>query len=527
MHLDGETLTVDQLAEAAYQNTEVEVFPEQAARIKASRDLLDGFVKSGRIIYGVTTAVGGFVNWLIPEELAEQLQNNILRGVATNIGDDLADEYVRAAMLCRINSLGRGISAISLENFEKYVAVYNAGIVPCVPEQGSLGASGDLGPLAHIALVVTGAWRAKYEGEIMPGEEALRRAGLEPARLSYKEGLAMINGTSMMVGVAVPVIYHAKKLLKQSALLAALTLEALRGKVMPYHPAVHRHKPHPGQLKVADAIWTTLGDSKMAVQDEEVDAWLSSMRTGEPQSMDQQIEDAYSLRAGGQILGPSVDALWQADRTLQIEINSTNDNPLVIVEEGDAFHNAHFHGQYVSQAMDHISIALTNACNLHDRRIDRFLDPFHNNGLPPFLCKEDPGLRHGLMGIQYCASSTMAEMRSLCHPVSIQTLTTTGDFQDHVSMGLVAARRARDMLKICYAVPAVELVCACQAVDQREGGAAKLSTVTRKIYDMVLELVPYLDHDVSLTDHIEAAANLLRNGRLLEALPDGDLDWEL
>ncbi|RLA28398.1 MAG: phenylalanine aminomutase (D-beta-phenylalanine forming) [Gammaproteobacteria bacterium] len=527
MHLDGETLTVDQMVEAAYQQTRVDIFPEQAERVKASRDMLEGFVKSGRIIYGVTTAVGGFVNWLIPEEYAEKLQNNILRGVASNVGPNLDDVYVRAAMLCRINSLGRGVSAISPENFEKYIAVYNAGIVPCIPEQGSLGASGDLGPLAYIAMVVTGAWRAKYEGEIIPGAEALKRAGLEPARLSYKEGLAMINGTSVMVGVGAPVIYHAKKLLKQSALIAALTLEALRGKIMPYHPAVHRNKPHPGQVKVADAVWTTLADSKMVVQDEEVDRWLAKMRTDEPQGMDEQIEDAYSLRAAAQILGPSVDALWQADRTLQIEINSTNDNPLIIVEEGDAFHNAHFHGQYVSQAMDHVAIALTTACNLHDRRIDRYLDPHHNNGLPPFLCKENPGLRHGLMGSQYCAASTMAEMRSLCHPVSIQTLTTTGDFQDHVSMGLVAARRARDILNICYAVPAVELVCACQAVDQREGGAARLSTVTRKIYDMVRESVPYLDHDEALTDYIEAAAGLLRDGRLLDALPDGDLNWEL
>jgi histidine ammonia-lyase len=526
MHLDGETLTVDQLAEAAYGHTPVEIFPEQAARVKASRDLLDGFVASGRIIYGVTTAVGGFVNWLIPEELAEQLQKNMIRGVTSNVGPDLDDVYVRAAMLCRINSLGRGISAISPENFEKYIAVYNAGIIPCIPEHGSLGASGDLGPLAYIALVVTGAWRAKYEGEIMPGAEALKRAGLEPATLSYKEGLTMVNGTSAMVGVAVPVIYHAKKLLKQSALVAAFSLEALRGKIMPYHPAVHRNKPHPGQVKVADAVWTTLSDSKMVVQDEEMDRWLSSMRTGEPQGMDQQIEDAYSLRATPQILGPSVDALWQADRTVQIEINSTNDNPLIIVEEGDAFHNAHFHGQYVSQAMDHVSIALTTACNLHDRRIDRYLDPYHNNGLPPFLCKEDPGLRHGLMGGQYCASSIMAEMRSLCHPVSIQTLTTTGDFQDHVSMGLVAARRARDILNISYYVPAFELVCACQAADQREGGPASLSAVTRKIYDAVREVVPYLDHDESLTDYIEAAATLLRNGSLLEALPEGDLDWD-
>jgi histidine ammonia-lyase len=198
MLLDGETLTVDQLAEAASAHAEVKTFPEQVRRVKASRDLLDGFVKSGRVIYGVTTAVGGFVNWLIPEELAEKLQNNILRGVSSSVGPDLDDIYVRAAMLCRINSLGRGISAISPENFKKYIDVYNAGIVPCVPERGSLGASGDLGLLAHIALVVTGAWRAKYQGEIVSGEEALKRAGLEPAKLGYKEGLAMTCMDALM-----------------------------------------------------------------------------------------------------------------------------------------------------------------------------------------------------------------------------------------------------------------------------------------------------------------------------------------
>ncbi len=524
--LDGETLTVDQLAEAAYAHAEVKTFPEQEERVKASRDLLDGFVESGRVIYGVTTAVGGFVNWLIPEELAEKLQNNILRGVSSNVGPDLDDTFVRAAMLCRINSLGRGISAISPQNFKKYIDVYNAGIIPCVPERGSLGASGDLGPLAHIAMVVTGAWRARYQGEIMSGAEALKRAGLEPAKLSYKEGLAMINGTSMMVGVGVPTLYSAKQLIKQSTLIAAFSLEALRGKIMPYHPAVHRNKPHPGQVKVADAIWTTLADSKMVVQDEEMDRWLSSMRNGEPQPMDHQIEDAYSMRATPQIIGPSVDAIWQANRTLQIEINSTNDNPLIIVEEQDAFHNAHFHGQYISQAMDHLSIAIATMCNLHDRRIDRYLDPFHSNGLPPFLCKEDPGLRHGLMGGQYCAASIMAEIRSLCHPVSIQTLTTTGDFQDHVSFGLVAARRARDILNMSYYIPAFELVCAAQATDQRKGGPKTLSSVTRKIYEMVREAVPYLDHDESLSDHITAASNLLRENKLLEALPEGDLHWD-
>ena len=524
--LDGETVTVDQLVEAAARHARVETFPAQEARVEASRRLLDEFVRSGRTIYGVTTAVGGFVNWLIPDHLAEQLQNNILRGVSSNVGPDLDDLYVRATMLCRINSLGRGISAISLENFRKYIDVYNAGIVPCIPEKGSLGASGDLGPLAYIGLVTTGAWRARYQGEEMSGAEALQRAGLEPAQLSYKEGLAMINGTSAMVGVGAPVIYHAKRLLKQVALVSAISLEALKGKIMPFHPTVHQNKPHPGQVKVADAIWSVLTDSRMVVQDEEVDRWLSSMRSGEPQGMDQQIEDAYSIRATPQVLGPSVDAIWSADRTMQIEINSTNDNPLIIVEEGDAFHNAHFHGQYVSQSMDHVSIALTNMCNLVDRRIDRYLDPYHSNGLPPFLCKENPGLRHGLMGGQYCVTSIMAEIRSLCHPVSTQTLTSTGDFQDHVSMGLVAARRARDILDDAYYVPAFELICACQAVDQRDGGAAELSSVTRGIYEMVREVVPYLDHDESLTDHITAAANLLREGKLLSGLPEGDLQWD-
>ena len=328
IELDGETLTVDELVLAAKSHARVKIFPEQEVRVKASRDLLDSLVKSGRTIYGVTTAVGGFVNWLIPENLAEKLQNNILRGVSSNVGPDLEDVYVRAAMLCRINSMGRGLSAISLENFKKYVDMYNAGIIPCVPEKGSLGASGDLGPLAYIALVATGAWRAKYQGEIMSGEEALKHAGLEAARLSYKEGLAMINGTSMMVGVAAPLLYGAKRLVKQFCLVSAISLEALKGKIMPYHPTVHKNKPHPGQIEVAGAIWTTLADSKMVVQDEEVDRWLSSMRSGEPQGMDQQIEDAYSMRATPQILGPSLDAIWSADQTLRIEINSTNDNPL-------------------------------------------------------------------------------------------------------------------------------------------------------------------------------------------------------
>ena len=525
MILDGASMTIDQVAQAA-RNPEikVEISPEIEDRVKASRALLEGFVESGRVIYGVTTAVGGFVNWLIPDHLIEKLQSNILRGVTSNVGPDLEDEFVRASMLARLNSLGRGASGLTFENYRKYVDMYNAGILPCIPEKGSLGASGDLGPLAYIALVGTGYWRAKYQGEIMSGGEALKRAGLEPMTLSYKEGLALINGTSAMVGVGIPVTVDAKQLIKSDVLVSCLSCETLRGKIMPFHEAVHENKPHPGQVRIAKCMWETLVDSGMIVQDDEMEQWLHGLRGDEPKGMDEQIEDAYSIRATPQVLGPVLDTTLFVDRTIQIELNSTNDNPLILPARGDAFHNANFHGQYMSNAMDQLSIVLTTMCNLSDRRTDRFLDPYHSSGLPPFLCKEDPGLRHGLMGGQYVAASLCAENRSLCTPVSIQTLTTTGDFQDHVSMGLVAARRARDILRNTYYILGFELICGAQAADQR--GIDGLGPVTRKVYEMVREIVPYLDHDETLTDYIEAAADLLRDGRLLEALPDGhSFDW--
>ncbi len=526
MILDGASLTIDDVAKLATDpELKVEITPEIEDRVAASRRLLDDFVASGRIIYGVTTGVGGFVNWLVPPSLAEQAQNNILRGVASNVGDHLDDEYVRAAMVARLNSLGRGASAIALDNFRKYVAMYNAGVLPCIPEKGSLGASGDLGPLACIALVATGQWRAKYRGEILPGAEALARAGLEPMVLGYKEGLALVNGTSVMAGMAACLTVETKRLINAYVLTSCLSLEVLRGKIMPFHPAAHESKPHPGQIRVAEGIFAILSDSKMIVQDEEVERWLSRLRSDEPQALEEQIEDAYSLRATPQVLGPVVDTTAFVQQTVETELNSSNDNPLIIVERGDAFHNANFHGQYMANAMDQLAIVLTNMCNLSDRRNDRLLDPAHNGTLPPFLCKENPGMRLGLMGGQFAATSLVAENRALCTPVSIQTLTSTGDFQDHVSMGLVAARRTRDVLRNSYYVLGFELLCACQAADQR--GVGDLSSATRAVHDIVREKIPYLDHDEPLTDHIEQAAALLRSGALLAALPSdaAAFDW--
>jgi len=515
---DGESLTVDSISEFARNlSLKIELTPEIRQRVIASRKLLDEFVDSGRIIYGVTTSVGGFVNWLVPPSHAEETQNNIMRSVQSNCGPCLDDHYVRASMLARINSLGRGYSAISIENLDKYVAMYNRGVLPCIPEKGSLGTSGDLGPLACIGLVGTGQWRAKFDGEVMSGADALERAGIEPMKLSYKEGLALINGTSVMTAVAACLVADSKSLLKAYTLATCMSLEVHKGKIMPFHPAAHRQKPHWGQGQIAACIYQTLGDSKMIVQDAEVEQWLRKLATDEPTGLDEQIEDVYSIRATPQILGPVMDTTLFVQQTVETEINSSNDNPLIVVEDGDAVHNANFHGQYISNAMDQLAIVLVNMCNLSDRRNNRLLHPKLNGDLPPFLVKENPGVRMGLMGGQFLATSLTAEIRQMCMPMSIQSLPSTGDFQDHVSFGLVAARRTRDILDNARHILAFELICACQAADLR--GVDQLSSATRRLHGIVRNRVPYLDHDEPLTDHIEAVAAMLASGELLQAVP--------
>jgi histidine ammonia-lyase len=515
---DGHSLTVDSITAAAKDpDCRIELTPEIRKRVAASRALLDEFVDSGRIIYGVTTSVGGFVNWLVPPAHAEETQNNIMRSVQSNIGPHLDDHYVRAAMLARINSLSRGYSAISIENLDKYVQMYNRGVLPCIPEKGSLGTSGDLGPLACIGLVGTGQWRAKFNGKVMPGGEAMKKAGIEPMKLSYKEGLALINGTSVMTAVAACLVAESKNLIKAHTLATCLSLEVHKGKIMPFHPAAHRQKPHAGQVRIADCIYRTLADSKMIVQDAEVEKWLRTLATDTPRGLDEQIEDAYSIRATPQVLGPVVDTTLFVQKTVETEINSSNDNPLIVVEDGDAVHNANFHGQYISNAMDQLAIVLVNMCNLSDRRNNRLLHPALNGNLPPFLTRENAGVRMGLMGGQFLATSLTAEIRQMCTPMSIQSLPSTGDFQDHVSFGLVAARRTRDILDNARHILAFELICACQAADIR--GVEQLSSATRKLYDSVRRKVPYLDHDEPLTDHIETVAAMYASGELLEAVP--------
>lgn len=515
LFLDGTNLTSETVYKTAQNNEkQVNISDKTAKEISNSRDLLLKFINESRVIYGVNTSLGGFVHWLVPHNSAEELQNNLIAAVATNVGPYLDDKSVRATMLARLNSLARGTSAISLENFTKLLHMYNSGIIPCIPSKGSLGASGDLGPLACIALVGTGQWKAKFNHQILSGSEALKRAGIKPMKLSYKEGLSLINGTSAMTGLAALLIEQAIILVKTYDIISSLTFEGLSIKKKPFNPLVHRQKPHLGQQTTAENIWNLLLDSKMTLEESSVEAQLQSQLADTPKPAESAIEDAYSIRCTPQIIGPIRDSLKWIRSVVNNEINSSNDNPLILFEHHDIFHNGHFHGQYISMAMDHLSIALTTLSNLSDRRIDRFMDKTHSNQLPPFLCSNKPGLRLGLMGGQFMATSLTAENRSLCHPVSIQTLTSTGDFQDNVSMGLVAARRAREIFdNACY-VLAFELLCGAQAAEHR--GLHLLGKATQRAVELTREIVPYLQSDQVLTDYLEQLAELIKSGRLLE-----------
>jgi phenylalanine and histidine ammonia-lyase len=511
--IENKEISIEEFLEVVENDYYIETDNQVLNKIQESRQILDDFVNEGRIIYGVNTSMGGFVNYLVPVEHASVLQQNLLKSVASNVGEYFDKHIVRSVMIARLLSLSKGVSAITLKNYKILQEMINKRIYPCIPEKGSLGASGDLGPLAFIALVATGKWKALYQGKIMSGKDAMNAAGIELMELSYKEGLALINGTSAMVGLAAENYKRAKTLFENYIFISGLSFEGLETKIKPFVPEVHERKKHSGQLAVAKKIVKILSSSRLIVDEATTEKFLKEKFDNTVKGMDRQIEDAYSIRCTPQILGPVSETLDFIKEIITNELNSSSDNPLVIPEHGDVFHNGHFHGQYISLSMDFLSICMTTLSNLSDRRIDRFMDASNSNGLPAFLCRTDPGLRMGLMGGQFMSTSITAENRSLCTPVSTQTLTSTGDFQDIVSFGLVAARRARDIIENAGYIIAFELLCSCHAIDMR--GKDKMSIYTRPLYAKVREILPYNDDDFIITDYCEEIKNLvLDNGTL-------------
>ncbi|MBU0463500.1 MAG: aromatic amino acid lyase [Proteobacteria bacterium] len=515
--LDGYTLTIEELMKAGKNlSMKVEVDKKNWPKIRDCRKLVDKRANEERCIYGVNTSCGGLVDHLLPKERDNDFQKNLVRSITTQVGRPFEDELVRIFMIARANSLCRGYSGIKEVNLKIYLEMINKNVFPLVPRKGSLGTSGDLGPLGCIASVAFGEWKANYKGKLLPGKEAMKAAGIELMYLSAKEGLSLINGTSGMVGLACTVITEATNTLKNSDIIAAFAIETLMGRTNPFDVRVHEQKYHPGQYATAMNLTKLLAGSNMAIDEQELSLRLQAvLKKHEGITVaDIPVEDAYSIRCTPQFVGPTKEAVQHAREVLLRELNSSNDNPLIFTEWDTFIHNGHFHGQPISFVMDCLAISMVNIGVVSDRRIDRFMDSAHSTGLPPFLCKEDTGVRMGLMGGQFMTTSLVAENRTLAVPASIQSITSTADFQDIVSFGLIAGRKARKIVENTNHILSFELLCAAQAADLR--GVDLLSPAGKIMHKAVRETLEYMDYDKVYIDDLEELKARIESGEFVE-----------
>lgn len=511
--LNGSSLTIGELVAVSRQDLPVDIGPESMEAIGRSRHLVDLWGRSGKVIYGVTTGFGEMVQWLIPPDCEKELQENLIRSHAANVGDAFPREVVRGVLLLRLNCLAKGHSGVRVETVKTLLGMLNEKVHPQIPELGSVGASGDLSPLAHAALVACGEWFAEYKGEVLPGSEALHRAGIRKLDLGYKEGLALINGTSVMSAVGALLIHDADTLIKTAEIASAIAAEVLHASTKPFDEIGHAVKPHPGQTASARNMRTLLAGSRLTRSQEEIERALEPSLNGSVTQAEAALQNAYTLRCIPQVMGAIRDAVEYARRAIEIEMNAASDNPLIFPEEADVFHGGNFHGQTVAIPLDALAIALTQVGVISERRLDRMLDKNHNEGLPPFLVPGPAGLFCGFAGAQYTATSLVAENRTLCTPASIQSIPSNGGNQDIVSMGLIAARKASRILKNAEYILALELLAACQAADVR--GVENLSPAGQAAYESVREYVPTLKKDRVMSTDISKIAEIIRLRRIV------------
>lgn len=510
--IDGETLRIDDVVKVARYNARV-VIPEKVKnRVKRSRLFLEKLVQDNHVIYGVNTGFGALNNRIIPQEQIEQLQINLIRSHSAGVGTPLTTEIVRAMMLLRANTLAKGLSGIRLETLEALVEMLNKHVHPVIPAKGSVGASGDLAPLSHLILVLVGEGRAEYQGEIMSGKEALEKAGIKPVQLMLKEGVALNNGTQLMTAIATLAVYDAENLMTTAEVASALSLEALLGVVDAFDEKIHKARPHGGQAITAKNIRRLIAGSEL-------------VQTGKKAVVKAQCpHDPYSLRCVPQVLGAVRDAIAYARKVVEVEINSATDNPLVFPEEGTCLSGGNFHGQPISLAMDILSIALTIIGNISERRIARLLDEKINNGLPAFLVPPQvkAGLSSGFMMVQYTAAALASENKVLAHPACVDSIPTSANFEDFVSMGVTAAQKAAQILKNSEYITAIELLCVAQAVEYR--GIEKLGKQTKKVYKAIRRIVPTLTEDRALNEDIEKLGQTIRSQTILQKLQNGNIE---
>jgi len=500
IRLTGDDLRVADVWSVAVDGARAELSDSSRDRMRAARELVERAAHGMREhTYGVNTGFGRFVSRSIPEELTEELQLRLLRSHACGVGDPYPPEVIRAAMLLRANALAKGTSGARIETVELLLECLGRGVLPYVPSRGSVGASGDLAPLAHLALPLVGEGRAWFDGELVDGSDALAAAGLEPVRLAAKEGLSLINGTQFMAAFGALGLMRARRLSQTADVACAQSLEALQGSRTSFIPQIHTLRPLRGQADAAANILRLLEGSAII----EAHRWCDK------------VQDAYSLRCAPQVHGASRDLLDYVDYTVSVELNAATDNPLVLVADDLLVSNGNFHGQPLAFALDALAMGVSELANISERRVERLVNPSLSDGLPAFLTTEG-GLNSGFMIPQYVAASLVSENKSLCHPASVDSIPTSAGQEDHVSMGNASGLKAWQVLANAERALAIELMAGAQAVEflaplQPGAGVAATRAFVRTVS-------PRLDDDRPLDRDIESVATAIRDGSLLEAV---------
>ena len=488
--IDGRSLRLADIEAVARAGTRVELAESARQRVAASRAVVDGILSSGAVVYGVNTGFGKLAEIRVPAEQLRRLQLNLLRSHACGVGEPFRERVVRAMLLLRANVLATGHAGCRPVVIERLLELLNAGVHPVVPTRGSVGASGDLAPLAHLALPLLGEGEAVVGGEVLPGGEALRRAGIEPLELEAKEGLALINGTQASVAVAALAVAEAGRLLDAADVVCSLSLDALAGTDAAFNEAVHAARPHPGQRSSARRMAKLLEGSQIRDSHRECG----------------RVQDAYSLRCSPQVHGASRAALEHARGVLAIEVNSATDNPMVL-DDGRVVSAGNFHGAPVAAVCDYLAIALADLASISERRLARLVDS-SQSGLPAFLTPE-PGLNSGLMMVQVAAAALVSECKTLAHPASVDSIPTSAGQEDHVSMSTWASRKLAAIVEALRLVLGMEYLAAAQAVEFQR--PLRTSEVLERAILALRRHVPRLDEDRVLAPDIERAASLVED----------------
>ncbi len=496
--LDGESLTLEEVISVSRGYEDVSLAASAATKMKASRQLVEKIGKEGRVAYGITTGIGELANVSIPPDDLRQLQRNITRSHAAGTGEPLPEDVLRAMMILRANGLAKGYSGVRPVVVEVLCQMLKQGVHPVVPRKGSVGASGDLAPLAHMTLVMIGEGEATYHGQRLAGTEALAEAGIEPLELQPKEGLALINGTSLMAAYGCLAVHDGLALLKDALIAGSLSFEALKGSPVPFDPRIQALRAHPGQATTARDLLQSLEDSEI------IPSHLGPHK----------VQDPYTLRCMPQVFGAVLDVLRQAERVFGVEANSATDNPLLFPEEGEFLSGGNFHGQPLAFMMDFLAIALCALGAFAERRVARLVDS-NVSGLPPFLTQKS-GLHSGLMLMQYTAAALASENKVFAHPASVDTIPTSANQEDFVPMGPAAGEKLFHIIRNVRTLLGIEYFTAAQGLEFEKSLDPGRGPVTA--YRLLRRHVPPLEEDRPLSPDLEAIISLLAEGKIVEAV---------